>query len=87
MKIFIWERLRQISHRYHSEGGVLAVAESVEEARKQIYEYINGPEGAEPWETFYGTIKGVPEGEEPDYILNTDSTEPLVCVFPDAGCC
>jgi hypothetical protein len=35
MKVFIWERLEQATDNYHSEGGVMVVAESVDAANGQ----------------------------------------------------
>ena len=36
MKVFIWERLEQATGNYHSEGGVMVVAESVERAKEMV---------------------------------------------------
>lgn len=72
MKVFIWERVRQCSNNWHSEGGVVVIAESEERAR----ELANSDEECD--------IK--PE-EAVSHVVNTDATEEKVFIFPDAGCC
>ena len=38
MKIYIWERANHVSDAYHSEGGAVAIAETENNARKQLNE-------------------------------------------------
>lgn len=71
MKAFVWKRLEGLTEYYHSEGGLLLIAEDLAKAREF---YLN--EGGrlnlqEPDFVF----------EAPEH------TQETVVVFPDAGCC
>lgn len=73
MKIFIWKDLPQVSGNYHPEGGLLVVAESLVAARALA---AQNP----------GIV--IPDGADPDYFMElVGPADPLVIVFPDAGCC
>lgn len=74
MKIFLFQRIKQVSYNYHPEGGLAIVAKDKEHALKLIEqdEYINISK--EEW------------NEVIVYNLSDDE-EPRVFVFPDAGCC
>ena len=72
MKVFIWQRVYKCSNNYHSEGGVVVIAEDVDTA----IGIANMEEGCE-----------IEHGTEPDYEVETTSTERKVFIFPDAGCC
>jgi len=72
MKIFIWESVENATSNYHSGGGVMVVAESLERATE-----LAGKEGV----TFgqYDTLSM-------EYELAGTPDEKVV-IFPDAGCC
>lgn len=71
MKVFVWRCLDQVSENYHPEGGLLVVAESLAEA-------INKAE-----ENRY-----IKADSDPDFVYDIlGAVEPVVVVFPDAGCC
>lgn len=86
MNVYIWGRVDPVSTANHDSGAVVIVAESLPAARlawgdsddvaeiKGHYAYA----GDDPVTALSGT---------PDHVLPTTSDEPLVLVFPDAGCC
>lgn len=81
-QIFIWRNVEPVSDYYHSNGGLVVIAKSLEEARGLAMEKLNRVEGAATavWLT-----------EDPDIILplltGMIKDEDRVLVFPDAGCC
>lgn len=75
MKIFIWKDVEKVSESYHSGGGLVVIAESIDRAKHLSREtgYIQDP---------------LPT---PDMIMalhpmHRNDPEQLI-VFPDAGCC
>lgn len=74
MKLFLFERIEQLTEYYHPEGGMAIVANDDEHARTIIadMEYIEPTD--EEWNT---KIVYELAGDYP----------PTVHVFPDAGCC
>jgi hypothetical protein len=83
MNVYIWLYVEAATNNYHDGGGIVCVDESLESARAAIAE-------ATPREE-WGKENQPSECEAmvspPDYILPTSSLDPLVLVFPDAGCC
>lgn len=73
MKVFIWERLEQATGNFHSEGGVVAVAESVERAKELAQN--QGVTFGNHYDTTVIEYELV--GEHPEKVI----------VFPDTGCC
>ena len=71
MKIYIWKRLNNVSSNFHSDGGLVIIAESLEKAKELVsqdkYIVIN----EEP-----DIVLEIEDSAVPEYI-----------VFPDAGCC
>jgi hypothetical protein len=76
MKLFLFKRIERVSDSYHSEGGLVIVANDLEHAESLIAdnEFIE-PTGMEWAEA---KVFELAQGE--DY-------QPAVFVFPDAGCC
>lgn len=73
MKVFVWNRIANVSQNYHSEGGLVVFAESEERARSIANET--------------GEIT-IDESEMPDKVADVaDTTEESIHSFPDAGCC
>lgn len=74
MKMFIFKYIDQVSGNYHTEGGLMVVAEDKEAVQKLIEneEYIEITE--EEWEQVV------------IYDLKNEE-ESKIFVFPDAGCC
>ena len=57
MKAFIWHEITSVSSRYHNEGSVLIIAESIERARQLAFDY--------------GNISGV--DRDPDFIFDANN--------------
>lgn len=73
MKLFIWKYVNNLTDRYHSDGGAVAIAPNLEEARKLLIE-----DGA--------IASGDIATQEPDITCDVEH-EAFARVFPDAGCC
>lgn len=81
MKLFLWEELDHLTGRYHSGGGLVIIADSIERAKEIAKEHSD---------KYQKETDGAPcfiIDKEPDIILNTDATEEAFYAFPDAGCC
>lgn len=74
MKIFIWSHVRQCSQNYHSDGGVVVIAESVEAA----VALANANNGC---------IVDLKVDGPPDTFELVGDAVPSAYIFPDAGCC
>lgn len=72
MKVFIWENIEEVSGRYHSNGGLVVIADNEVRAR-EIANIVPG-------------CYVHPE-ETPNYIRDVSDGEEKVFIFPDAGCC
>jgi hypothetical protein len=72
MKVFIWERVRECSECFHSEGGVVVFAETEERAR----ELANREDGC-----------AIQPEELPDEIREVITGDEKVYIIPDTGCC
>lgn len=74
MQMYIWRSIRNVTENYHNSAGVCVLANSVEQAKAMIPR-IDGELPMEP-------IK------EPDVIYSIiNQLEPIIYIFPDAGCC
>ena len=82
MHVFIWTYVDPITSSWHSGGGVLIVAESLE-AAKVIWLDSEDAKSV----TRNGGDPATVLVDAPDHTLPTGSTEPLLVLFPDAGCC
>lgn len=71
MKIFIWERLENVSDNWHREGGLVIVAETLDEAKALVAnnEYIK-----------------IDKAPDYVYEISKEATKRFI-VFPDSGCC
>lgn len=74
MKIFIFQRINQVSYNYHPEGGLAIVAKDKDHALQLIEQDEFIKISKNEWD------------EVVIYNLN-DDVEPRVFTFPDAGCC
>lgn len=72
MKVFVWDYLDNVSSSYHSDGGLLVVAETLEAAVKLAEQEPSVVVGEEQPTVVYET---------------TEDAEQRVMVFPNAGCC
>ncbi len=74
MKIFIWNEIEKCSDNYHTEGGLVVIAETEERAREMVS----------------ASKCSLQDSEKPDEVFDlTTESDPKekVFVFPDAGCC
>ena len=83
LNIYIWERVNMMSGNYHSEGGVVVVAKSLERAREIAKEHFNPEEEHETLTDYDTTVFDT----EPNRVFEVSSSEEYYCDFPDAGCC
>lgn len=74
MKIFVFEYVAQCSYNYHSDGGVVIVAEDREDAMRMVAEDEYLVLEDSDWEA-------VDEYDCPE------DRKSIVYVFPNAGCC
>ena len=72
MKVFVWERIKQVSDNYHAAGGLVVFAETEARAR----ELANSTEGC-----------NLMPDELPDDIRDVTGGDERVFIMPDAGCC
>lgn len=76
MKLFLFQRIEQVSGNYHPEGGLVIVASDIDEAMELIAKDENITVTGEDW----GRVVTYPLSSDFGYM-------PFVYVFPDAGCC
>jgi hypothetical protein len=72
VKLFLWQRLPEVTSDYHCEGGLVVVAE-VAPTTWDIQEGL-------------GKVKTVVL-PAPDRTYEVGNADPETIVFPDAGCC
>ena len=72
VKLFVWNEANAATDNYHSGGGIVAIAPTLERARELI--------GAEAPENCEALTK------EPDLTRECAGPE-YVAIHPDAGCC
>lgn len=76
MKMFIWDRVKRVTSNWHSEGGVVVLADSLETARDLIKKRQEEDRECEAMT------------KEPDRVfVLAEGYEPQIMVFPDSGCC
>lgn len=84
MKIFIWERVGNMSSRWHSEGGVIIIAKNLQEARKKYSDEEYTKRELTDIDRDIDNIF-VAKPSRIYELKNEESSE--ILVFPDAGCC
>lgn len=72
MKVFVWHRVNQCSESYHSEGGIVVFADSLERAIELAQ---SAPECV------------IAADEKPDEIREVVGGDERLFIMPDAGCC
>lgn len=80
MKLFVWNDADAVSANYHSNGGLVVIAESFERAREMIAEATKKKPYSQPdaiCEALTIAPDLIRECEGPEYIA----------VHPNAGCC
>lgn len=77
MNVYVWRRVGNLTDNWHTEGGILVVGASLDDARKSLATYLGSDH--ENCEAF--TI-------EPDVVIPAGrGAQQTIVVFPDAGCC
>lgn len=78
MKLFLFQRVKQVSESYHPEGGLVIVANDHDHAHALIADM----EDIQPTDSEWAEsiIYELQEAFE-------HNPKPVVYVFPDAGCC
>lgn len=77
MKLYVYNYVGGMTNNWHSGAGVMMITDRdpVEVLREHA---IKGdPVYDDPFE----------DPEKPDFVMDVDSDEERVFVFPDAGCC
>lgn len=73
MRLFIWKSVANLTSNWHDGGGLVVVAQDLDEARKRLAETCSGCEALTA---------------DPDVVYAlADAVEAATYVFPDAGCC
>lgn len=90
MNVYIWENTAPVSDSWHNNGGLLVIADSLDEARilagDHIGKFLSQRKLEElvtaEWLTAEAdhVLESVPQ-------LSFNEEVPKVIVFPDAGCC
>lgn len=83
MKVFIWNHIAELTDSYHSNGGLVVVANDLQHAIELAEHY-----GEDDDYNDGHRIKFTDDEKQPDneYEIIGD-VDPEVFVFPDAGCC
>lgn len=74
MKVFIWEYVEQLTNSYHSDGGLVVIADNEQDARIIAMEHGVVFKGDEKVKTY--KLDNMHLGMENE-----------VFIFPNAGCC
>lgn len=83
MKLFVWVQVDPVSSNYHSEGGLMIVAEDLGAAREAMRAYVARwakrplPDDDLEW---------LVEAPDREFVVSA-ATPAEIIVFPDAGCC
>jgi hypothetical protein len=84
MKLFLWKNVDDLIEHYHSDAGVVVVADNAERAARLILEHAFKNQTLHQSERHAKTFKL--EGPDETFELVGDHKENLF-VFPNAGCC
>ena len=96
-RVYIWESVEPVSSAWHAGGGLVVVCEDgafEETIRKHYGDILADPEGV--WtrtrlnQDSIDSLVWEVLGTAPTRILelsDTETTNPFVIAFPDAGCC
>ncbi len=76
MNLYIWPDATYLTDNYHSGGGVIAIAPTLERAREIITSAI-----------YYDGKSNPSSVLTTDPIVITELTKEYCMIFPDAGCC
>lgn len=74
MTLFIWKRVDNVTKNWHTEAGIVVIAENLEKAREALSSRVEqGCEALKKDPDVAVTLNLMPKAE--------------VFIFPDAGCC
>lgn len=79
MKLFIWYHAGNVTERYHSEAGIVVIAEDLASCRAMIE--------AATWVRYDPDSPCEALTVEPDVVREAAEGSPFIWIFPDAGCC
>jgi hypothetical protein len=85
VNVFIFPNVLRLTTRYHSDGGLVVIAESREQVAALISE-----EHPDEWSSIEKNhrIEITPEEWDDVQVFELmDNCEPRMFVFPNAGCC
>lgn len=85
MNAYIWQNATDITDRYHSGGGVLIIAPTLERAREVFLRDGTLP-GNEFGPGFVPSESNVLT-TDPDVFYRIEATDERLFLFPNAGCC
>lgn len=87
MKVFIWDYVANLTNAYHSSGGLVVVAASLDDARVLIKNATIDNDNDVPYsQRIDDDCKALTEPPARTYDTTEDAA-PEVFVFPNAGCC
>lgn len=85
MKCFIWQEIDKLTTNYHSRGGLMIVAESLEHAQKVLEETVqSNPKFPDPLHCLKWVDLPIPDCS---FNLTEEHTETKIMVFENTGCC
>ena len=86
MKIWILGQVDSLTTRYHNSGGMVVIARDEAEARDMVGKHITLTNGSR--NSWAAPCQGPTEKEWGKAIVHDISaTQPIIYIFPDAGCC
>ena len=97
-RVYIWESVERVSSAWHTGGGLMVVCEDgafEETIRKHYGDILADPEislwdSSQLGQDSIDSLVREVLGTAPTRILelsDTETTNPFVIAFPDAGCC
>lgn len=82
MKVFIWSFVSPLTGSYHNGGGLTVIAKDLEDARALILASVRDEHVDEA-----ETCSALTKAPDAEHELARADVDPVVFVFPDAGCC
>lgn len=79
MRIYMWDRIANLTHYYHSGGGLVIISDRPYQDAWD--DYLGGIQQDE----YDGPIVSILP--EPDRSFGCDAEEEVVLIYEDAGCC
>lgn len=83
MNVYVWDDLNNMSSSYHSDGGVVVIADNIDAAYALLRTKGEGTYGCLPVPEDSGIFGKAPTAIYP--IIG--QSDPRIFSFPNAGCC